>query len=215
VPLQQPFLADGPMWTDVGLFGATVATVVAAAVAAIFAARAFRLQNEQVKEQRQQLKKLTKQQALTDRLLAYQAHTYARSLISGVELDWGSTDHPGRRRIRLGNQSQTAIADLSIDASLGGIPCMLVAPLQDLMDPGPGASLAFPRWAPVGELTIENCFGPIGPHMGREWTVHADNAPIDAELKLSLRFTDELGGRWTINEDGHARLQDEQDVGTP
>lgn len=191
------WLAHTVHWGDAPTWSAAVG----GAVAVVYAVRGFRIQRAQLADQRADLAKLEKKQALTDRLLAYQAHAYARSLITGVETHWEEVGHPGRRLVRLTNESQATITALELHATLGGIECMILDPVRELTTTNFNAG-HMPGWGCVQEYSAADSFSAVRPGTGRDWTVHADNAPADAQLKFTLKIADEVNGRWTIDENG-------------
>lgn len=180
---------DAPTWFA-GIFGA---------VAAFYALRGFRTQRKQVAD-------LAEKQALTDKLLAYQAHAYARSIITGVAVEWLEAEHPDERCVILKNLSSASISDISLTATLGGIPCVVLDRASKLVNIDSGSLAMAHGWASPGEVATQESFGTVIPQSGVRWVVHADNAPAGAELAYTVEFNDEVGGRWSHDENDRVRL---------
>jgi hypothetical protein len=180
---------DAPTW-----FAA-----VGGAVAAFYALRGFRAQRVQVAE-------LAKKQTLTDTLLAYQAHTYARALTADVSVEWSPVEDPSERLISLKNLSRTSISNVTLVAALGGIACTVLDEARELVNIEGGSLVATTGWASPGTIKTSDSFQTVFSQTGISWTVRADGADADAKLTYTIEFDDEVGGRWAHDEADRVRL---------
>ncbi len=174
--------------------------------AAIFAGAAAAFAGYTLRAQAKQINDLREKEVFAGRLMAYQAHSYARELTRHVAAMWGHNSSPSRPRVALNNLSPAAISNISVRVFAGNHDYEIEEPVLTLVslddEPVDGS-----RWEySHPPMTAAEARGPLPPRFSREWTFRAKTMPADTALRFEVEFTDEAGGIWRYDQDGRATL---------